>query len=367
MRPLAILSLLLAAFLAVSCSGDLHRPPVTAVAAPSGATTQAPSGGSAKESGDMAIGQPGAVTEEPISGAPVFQKVPPEENTALANAATLPAGPYRMGVDDRLEISVYGESDLQKIEVPVRPDGMISFAFIGDVLAAGRTVEALREEMMQRLGQYLRSPQVSIILKEFSQRRVYVGGEVRTPGLVYLSGREQTVLDALYKAGLVTEKANLKEAYIIRANKIVAADFKSLVRGDLTQNVNLVDQDVVYVPENTNRFVYVLGEVKRNDAFLVGGPTPIITLLAQAGGFTTIAKQKEIAVIRGGLRHPEVAYVNAKLLIKGDASQNIMVMPGDIVYVATTALGKYNNFIDQLLHTLTFVFQGVLIGNTIGP
>jgi polysaccharide export outer membrane protein len=366
MRRLTSLGLLLAAALAAGCGGpDIHKPPVTSATPPQ--FVPARPAGEGEDSGKVAIGQPATVEPEPLGGAPQFEQVPPEENTVLATAATMPAGPYRMGVDDRLEISVYGESDLQKNDVPVRPDGMISFAFVGDVMAAGRTVEALREEMTQRLAQYLRSPQVSIILKQFSQRRVYVGGEVRSPGLIYLSGREQTVLDALYKAGLVTEKANLQEAYIIRANKIVAADFKGLVRGDMTQNVNLADQDIVYVPENTNRFVYVLGEVRRNDAFPISGPTPIVTLLAQAGGFTLIAKQKEIAVIRGGLRNPMVAYVNAKLLVQGDVSQNIMVQPGDIVYVATTALGKYNNFIDQLLHTLTFVFQGVLIGNTVSP
>src|SRR5262249_34040573 len=74
---------------------------------------------------------------------PVFQPVPADENTGLI-AATPPDTPtsgtaYHLEVDDHLDISVYGEESLQHVEVPVRPDGMISFAFIGDVMAAGRT------------------------------------------------------------------------------------------------------------------------------------------------------------------------------------------------------------------------------------
>jgi len=313
------------------------------------------------------------ITEPALSAPPLptFQKVPPEENPALldpSSADNLAAGGlYRLDVEDKLDISVYGEGDLQHVEVPVRPDGMISFAFIGDVLAAGRTVEEIRSEMTRRLGQYLRTPEVTIIAKQFAQKKIFVGGEVKNPGVLYMGGREGTLIDALYKAGLVTEKADLNGAYLIRANKLVAADFKELVRGNMVHNLRLMDQDLIYVPEGLKRFVYVVGEVTKNDALPVSQPVPIIEILSRAGGFTDDAKKREIAVVRGGLKSPEVAYINAKRLMEGDLTQNIMVQPGDIVYVATSALGHYRNFVKALIETISPIVQATIVSDVVNP
>jgi len=315
----------------------------------------------------VAKGLPVAETGVP----PAFTKVPPEENTALlqpTEGGGVPAGgPYRLEIEDKLDISVYGEPDLQHVEVPVRPDGMISFAFIGDVTAAGRTVEEIRKEMISRLGQYLRTPEVTVIAKQFAQKKVYIGGEVRSPGVVYLGGREGTLLDALYKVGLVTDKADLDGAYLMRANKLVATDFKQLVRGNIDRNVRLMDQDLIYVPEDGHRYVYVLGQVRRNDALAISQPVPIIEIIAKAGGFADYAKQKEIAIIRGGLANPEYAIIDAKRLIEGDFSQNVLIQPGDIVYVAKNALGKYQAFIDVILRTIAPVVQATIVSNTVNP
>ena len=291
---------------------------------------------------------------------PVFRKVPPEENILVDPAPLDPGagGPYRVEVEDVLDISIYGEVDLQHVEVPVRPDGMISFAFIGDVEAAGRTVEEIRTDMTERLAQYLRSPQVTVIAKAFGQKKVFVGGQVREPGIFYLTGREGTLIDALYKAGLTTNEAHLDGAYIMRGNAVINADFKRLVRGDLSYNVALANEDVIYVPENHKRFVYVLGEIRKNDAFELSEPIPLIDVIARAGGFLRYSKLKEIAVIRGGLKDPELAIVNARALVEGDFRQNILILPGDIIYVPLSALGKYNRFMDDILRTVTFIFQG---------
>jgi polysaccharide export outer membrane protein len=303
--------------------------------------------------------------------APAFQKVPPEENPALLQEAgaggPMDAALYRLDVSDVLDISIYDEADLQHIAVPVRPDGRISFAFVGDVMAAGRSVEEIRAELTTSLSKYLRSPQVMVILKEFAQKKVFIGGEVKSPGIVYLSGKEGTLMDALYKAGLTTEKASLDGAYIMRRSKLVAADFKQLVRGDLTRNVRLMDEDVIYVPENVNRFVYVLGEVRQNNSFAVNDPVPIIDLIARAGGFNDFAKKKEIAVVRGGLKAPEVAIINADALISGDFRQNILIKPGDIVYVSKTGLGKFLDVLDIILKTISPVIQGTIISNSVNP
>lgn len=309
-----------------------------------------------------------AVPPMPPPAPPTFQAVPPDENTALVQPPEgLAAQPYRLEVEDTLDISVYGEEDLQHIEVPVRPDGMISFTFIGDVTAAGRTVEDVRAEMTQKLGQYLRSPQVTLIAKDFAQKKVYVGGEVKNPQVLFLGGKEGTLLDALYKVGLVTTNADLDGAYLMRGNKVVAVDFRELVRGNVSRNVRLMDQDIVYVPESVHRHVYVLGEVERNDAIPVSEPAPILEMISRAGGFTLNADRSEIAVIRGGLKAPQVAIVDGKKLLMGDPSQNLMVQPGDIVYVTLSGAGRYRRFIDELLRMISPIVQATIVSETVNP
>ncbi len=302
----------------------------------------------------------------PTPAPPTFQAVPPEENTALVQPPAA-AQPYRIEVEDTLDISVYGEEDLQHVEVPVRPDGMISFTFIGDVTAAGRTVEEVRAEMTQRLGQYLRSPQVTLIAKDFAQKKVYVGGEVKEPQDLMLGGREGTLLDALYKVGLVTEKADLDGAYLMRGNKVVAVDFRELVRGNVSRNVRLMDQDIVYVPQSVQQYVYVLGEVERNDAFAVTRPAPILEMISRAGGFTLNADRSEIVVVRGGLKAPQVAIVDGKRLLLGDPGQNLLVQPGDIIYVTLSGVGRYHRFIDELLRMISPIVQATIVSETVNP
>jgi len=300
-----------------------------------------------------------------VPSAPVFSRVPENELPPVIVPETVAGEGYRLGVEDVLDISVYGEENLQHIEVPVRPDGRISFAFIGDVSAEGRTVEEIRADMTARLERYLRSPEIMVIVKQFAQKKVFVGGEVKNPGVYFLGSREGTLLDALYKVGLVSEHADLESAYLIRENRLVAANFKDLVRGEMTQNILLRDQDLVYVPKARGRHVYVLGEVRTSQAIQVDDAIPFVEVLARSGGLIRGAAQNEVAVIRGGLHNPMIAVVNVKALLAGDMRQNIAIEPGDIVYAPKSALGKYLDVLDLILRSISPIVQGVIVSENI--
>jgi polysaccharide export outer membrane protein len=269
--------------------------------------------------------------------------------------------PYVVGAGDLLEISVYGDPEMTR-QVPVRPDGMISFTFVGDVRAAGRGIQEIRDELQVRLGTYLRSPEVTVIAREFGDQKVYIGGEVRQPGVFFLTPRENTLIDLVYKAGLTTDEADVANAVLVRGGQIVETDFRGLLRGDLSGNVKLRNKDLVFVPEAAERYIYVLGEVRRPQALETTIPLSMVNVLAQSGGMVQgYAKTKEIAVLRGGLKEPKVAVVNYKRLIEGDFSQNIQVKPGDIVFVPTTGLGKYSRVVEQILRTFSLLFQARLV------
>lgn len=309
---------------------------------------------------------PGAEPAADLPGAPRFEAIPASdlpqyESAQGAVQAAESAEPYTADVGDILEISVYGDPDLTR-DVPVRPDGMISFTFVGDVRAAGRSIEEIRGELKARLSEFLRTPEVTVIAKQFAAQRVFVGGEVRSPGVYQIAPGTNTLVDVVYLAGLTTEKADVGGAVLVRNGRLVPVDFGRLLQGDMASNVVLADRDLVHFPELAQRYVYVLGEVRSPSAVETRIPLTIVDVLAKSGGpIKPFAKLKQIAVLRGGLKQPTVAMVNYKRLVEGDFSQNIMVKPGDIIYVPPTGITTYTRFLEQVLRTFNLFFQAQVI------
>jgi polysaccharide export outer membrane protein len=163
---------------------------------------------------------------------------------------------YHIGVDDSIRVAVWQNPDLN-VTVPVRPDGKISVPLVGDVEAGGRTPTDVAAEIKARLSEYVRDPQVTVIVDQLRSHeylsRVRVTGAVRTPiSVPYRQG--MTVLDAVLAAGGVNEFAapdrtqlyrkegNGTRAYAIRLDNI-------LQKGDLSTNYEAQPGDVITVPE----------------------------------------------------------------------------------------------------------------------
>lgn len=163
---------------------------------------------------------------------------------------------YHIGVDDQLQVSVWHNPDLST-SVPVRPDGMITVPLIGDVQAGGKTPEEVAGEIKDKLKDYVRDPQVTVILTELRSHeylsRVRVTGAVHQPvSIPYRQG--MTVLDAVLAAGGTNEFAapdNTElyrkvtdggtKAYDVRLDKILQS-------GDLSTNYPVQPGDVITVP-----------------------------------------------------------------------------------------------------------------------
>jgi len=165
---------------------------------------------------------------------------------------------YRIGVDDMVQVSVWGSPDLG-ITAPVRPDGMISVPLLGDVKAGGRTPAEVSGDIQTRLAEYVRSPQVAVILTELRSHeylsRIRVTGAVRQPiSIPYRQG--MTVLDAVLAAGGVTEFASPNRSSLYRKNGKGTASYQVnlqeiLNNGDLSTNFNVAPGDVITVAERT--------------------------------------------------------------------------------------------------------------------
>ena len=175
---------------------------------------------------------------------------------ALSLQTSTSVDEYLLGPTDSIQISVWRNQDLS-IGVPVRPDGRVSMPLIGDVMATGKTPEQLANEIEQGLANYIREPQVTVVVTsmgshEFSDR-VRVTGAVNQPiSVPHRPG--MTVLDMMLSAGGANPFANLNSAMLYRAldNRMVAIPVRLddiLNSGDVSTNYRMRPGDILAVPE----------------------------------------------------------------------------------------------------------------------
>lgn len=124
------------------------------------------------------------------------------------------AADYLIGAGDLLEVVVWKNADLSG-EFRVRPDGKFSMPLIGDIIAAGKTTDAINMQIQTKLQLFIESPYVSTIIRETASNRVFVLGEVNAPGAYPIQGT-LTVLQALALAGGFTEFAIRDRMVLVR-------------------------------------------------------------------------------------------------------------------------------------------------------
>ena len=158
---------------------------------------------------------------------------------------------YVIGPEDVLYIHVWREADLSRT-VPVRMDGKISLPLIDDIQAAGLTARQLKEELTKKLKEFLENPNVYVTVMEANSYKVYVSGQVRTPG-VYRLRSETTISQIIAMAGGFTDWANQKKILIIRKENgkeiRTTVNYKKIIQGDTPQlNIILKAGDTIIVP-----------------------------------------------------------------------------------------------------------------------
>lgn len=122
---------------------------------------------------------------------------------------------YRLAPGDKLRIDVYKDQQLSQ-SLQIRPDGKITLPLAGDIMAAGRTSNELRDAVAGALKDYITNPVVTVIVVETTPQVVYVMGEVQKPGTLPLINGRLSVMQALAMAGGFTDFANRKDIRIQR-------------------------------------------------------------------------------------------------------------------------------------------------------
>jgi polysaccharide export outer membrane protein len=170
---------------------------------------------------------------------------------------------YQIQPGDQLDIKFFYNPELNET-VFVRPDGKISLQLLDDVHAAGLTPSRLDAILTRNYSKELRKPVVTVIVRSFAGQRVYVGGEVNSPGLVDLT-TGMTALQAVLTAGGFRETAKPEGVIVITKGQKnepvpIRADLKEALYGQSEgADVQLHPYDIVYVPKTwiaeANKFV----------------------------------------------------------------------------------------------------------------
>lgn len=189
-------------------------------------------------------------------------------NEHAGHADTIKISEFILGVGDTIEVSVYRQDDLQRT-VKIDNSGKIMFPLIGDVQAAGVGIFKLRDTIREKLSKYLVDPQVVINISTVQSQKILVLGEVNNPG-VFTLDTDMGVLESITKAGGMTKDAKIGNVLLIRRGQdksaVVSLNLKKVLKEeDVSQNINLQNGDIVYLPRVTiasvSRFFSHLSEI----------------------------------------------------------------------------------------------------------
>lgn len=204
-----------------------------------------------------------------------------------------------------------------------------------------------------------------LVVPEISEReRVLVLGEVARPGYQDLKEGDR-VIDVITRAGGPTLKAAPEDIYVLRNGSALRANLETFLRdGDVSQNMLMEAGDVVHMPE-TMRRALVLGEVATPGPVTLNPriPTRVLDAVTQVGGPKKGANLSAIMVVRHNGDKPTGITVNLNQVLKqGQTDQNIILKPGDVVFVPAGASIQLKDILDFLASLSGFSILSTMFG-----
>ena len=292
----------------------------------------------------------GCATDET---APRKSPAEPTLPTVLAPALPEAAAPVKsvprpdplLLAGDLLTITVFRQPDLM-LEVRIPQDGRITFPLIGAVEAAGRTQADLETTIRTKLEKdFIREASVTVTVKEYTKRRVYiVGGVMKPDGYEVSPNSRVTVLQAIAAAGGFTDKAYKEFVQIVRRRggtdreviKLSLVEVEKLIaKGQPEADLELWPDDLIVIP-TAIRVAYVLGAVNKPGNIDVpnDGRVTVSMAVSAAGSYTKFASTGRVQVLRR-LPTGDIKKISVDLdaVLAGDLNLDVPLLPGDVVWV----------------------------------
>ncbi len=162
---------------------------------------------------------------------------------------------YILQPGDLVDIQVYMEDDMNRV-LRISGNGNVTFPLVGSVHLAGLSLEQAERRLAQQLAAYIRYPQVSMLVKEYGNKTVYVLGQVSKPAAIQIPPEKPlTVLEAITSVGGFTDVANTSKVRVLRVEngkqKTMDVDVSQITKqGNKSMDIDLMPGDVVFVPQS---------------------------------------------------------------------------------------------------------------------
>lgn len=244
--------------------------------------------------------------------------------------------------------------------------GQIQFPLIGLLVLEGLTADQARALLTKKLARYIAQPNVTLRVQSYRSKRVYVDGEVRTPGLQAIDDIPMTLVEALNRAGGMQPNADQSRIVVERGEARYSVNLRDLVQKGINPGtILLAHGDVVRVHSRDESKVFVSGEVISPRALTMhNGRLTLNEALGESGGISPLSGDaRQVYVVRKTPERTRVFRLDARASGALAMAEAFELRPKDVVYVAASPLANWNR-------QLSLLFPGALtsaVGVTTRP
>jgi len=278
---------------------------------------------------------------------------------------------YVIERDDLLSVTFWQQPSLNT-QIRVAGDGSIELPVVGRVNAAGFTTSKLEQEIVRQFAFYnAKISRAAVSVVEFGSKKVYINGQVTTPGKFTFASMP-TIWQAILEAGGPLENANLGQVTVVRGSgdevgKVLNIDLAEALNRNTIQDLpKLMPGDIIYIPaiaaagtQTTGRsplqrstLVYLYGEVARPGAYQYEANTNVLQAVINAGGPTAAADMEHVRLMWLDTESTQVADVNLSRYSSEPYAPPLLLQAGDMIY-----LPKKRSFFQAMGRVLTEVFR----------
>jgi len=258
---------------------------------------------------------------------------------------------YIIGTEDVLSITFWQEPDLNT-QVKVKKEGMITLPIIGEVKAEGLSPQKLSLSILEKISLYNANiSQATVVVEEYNNRKIYVQGEVRSPGAFGF----ETIPDlwgAIREAGGPTEFADLSSVSIIRGDReseVLIVDLEAKLKaGSLKGLPKLKPKDTIWIPRSSlsttsgqplptslerGNLYSIWGEVHSPGVYPLEAQIDLVEAISFAGGPTSLADLKKVKVLRKGNPEGLLQRVNLKNSVEQGNPSPFLILSDDTIII----------------------------------
>jgi polysaccharide biosynthesis/export protein len=292
-------------------------------------------------------------------------------NVDIAQLVVLNPPPYKIDAGDVLSIIVWDHPELTGPVAPsttaglvdpvtagmpspgfvVDHEGRVQFPFAGRLKLAGLTEDEARNLLVSRLAKYIAHPSVTLRVQSYRSKRIYIDGEVKSPGLQAINDIPMSLLEGLNRAGGLLPSADQSRIVLERGDVRYKIDLRELVQKGINPGtLMLANGDVVRIHSRDESKVFVSGEVVAPKALTMhNGRLSLNEALGEVGGISPLSGDaRQVYVVRKAVDGTRVYQLDARETGALAMAEAFELHPKDLVYVAASPLANWHRRLSML-------------------